>query len=177
MLFRSAQLEDAKSKFEGASKLVKTGDIAQERYTEADKAYRARQAAFDAVRDDLQTQWAAIQALRAEVSIAEKHKNDAIVRAPFDGVVASRAVSAGQYMKENTAIVTLVKTYPLRLRLDVPEAGSVAVHIGTNLTFTTDAIPGAQFRAQRSGLRIEGWVQLADHRAELRAGNRVGSKS
>ncbi len=142
-----AQLEDAKSKFDNASKLVKTGDIAQERFVEMEKAYRARQAAFDAVRDDLQTQWAAIQALRAEVSLAEKRKNDAIVRAPFDGVVASRAVSAGQYMKENTPIVTLVKTYPLRLRLDVPEAGSVAVHIGTNLTFTTDAIPGAQFRA------------------------------
>lgn len=142
-----AQLEDAKSKFDSASKLVKTGDVAQERYTEIEKAYRARQAAFDAVRDDLQTQWAAVQALRAEVSLAEKRKNDAIVRAPFDGVVASRAVSAGQYMKENTPIVTLVKTYPLRLRLDVPEAGSGAVHIGTNLTFTTDAIPDARFRA------------------------------
>ena len=142
-----AQLEDAKSKFESASKLVKTGDVAQERYTEMEKAYRARQAALDGVRDDLLTQWAAIQALRAEVSLAEKHKNDAIIRAPFDGVVASRAVSAGQYMKENTPIVTLVKTYPLRLRLDVPEAGSVAVHIGTTLVFTTDAIPNAEFRA------------------------------
>jgi multidrug efflux pump subunit AcrA (membrane-fusion protein) len=37
-----AQLEDAKFKFESAAKLVKTGDISQERYTELEKAYRAR---------------------------------------------------------------------------------------------------------------------------------------
>ncbi len=142
-----AQLEDAKSKFDSAAKLVKSGDVSQERYVEMEKSYRARQAAFDQMHDDLRTQWASIQALRAELNIAAKHRSDTIIRAPFDGIVASRAVSPGQYMKENTPIMTLVKMYPLRLRLDVPETGSGAVKIGTALTFTTDAIPNTEFRA------------------------------
>src|SRR5688500_10756968 len=42
-----AQMEDARSKFDNASRLVKTGDISQERFTEVQKAYQARQAALE----------------------------------------------------------------------------------------------------------------------------------
>ena len=60
--------------------------------------------------------------------LARKRLNDATVRAPFDGAVGQKLVSAGQYIKENTAILTLVKTTPLRLRMDVPEgaAGTIS---------------------------------------------------
>ena len=47
-----AQMEDAKSKFDNASRLVKTGDISQERFTEIEKVYQSRQAALDAARDE-----------------------------------------------------------------------------------------------------------------------------
>ena len=60
-----AQLEDARFKFESASKLVKTGDISQERFNEIEKSYRARQAAFDAVSDEMRTLWGSVETLRA----------------------------------------------------------------------------------------------------------------
>lgn len=142
-----AQLEDAKFKFESAAKLVKTGDVSQERYTELEKAYRARQAAAEASRDELRTQWASMESLRADVKLAEKRLNDATLRAPFDGTVSQKHVSPGQYLKDNMAIVTLVKTYPLRLRVEVPETAAGAVKAGTPLSFTTDAIPGKEFQA------------------------------
>jgi RND family efflux transporter MFP subunit len=142
-----AQLEDAKFKYESAARLVKTGDISQERYTELEKAYRARQAASDAAGDELRTQLASIQALRAEVHLAEKRLSDATLRAPFDGAVSVRMVSAGQYIKDNTPILSVVKTYPLRLRVEIPEAATGAVRLGTSLTITTEAVPGAELRA------------------------------
>lgn len=142
-----AQAEDAKSKFETAGKLVKSGDISQERYTELEKAYRARQAAVDAARDEMRTLWAQVDTLRAEVRLAEKRVRDCTLRAPFEGAITSRAVAPGQYIKENTAIVTLVKTHPLRLRIEVPESAAGSVKVGDALTFTTDATPGETFRA------------------------------
>lgn len=142
-----AQLEDAKFKFESAARLVKTGDISQQRFTEAEKAFLARQAAYEAARDDLRTQLAAIQALRAEVRLAEKRYKDATVIAPFDGAVSQRHVSPGQYLKENTPILTLVKTHPLRLRAEIPEPFTAAMRVGMSLTFTTDAAPGREFHA------------------------------
>ena len=142
-----AQMEDARSKFESAASLVKTGDISQERYTELEKALRARQAGLEFARDELQTQLASVQALRADVRLAQKRVDDATVRAPFDGSVSEKLVSPGQYLKENTPIVTLVKANPMRLRVDIPEAGAGSVRIGTALSFTTDAVPGVRFQA------------------------------
>jgi len=143
----AAQFEDARSKYENAAKLVKTGDIAQERFNEIDKALQARQAALEATRDELRVLLANIQALRAEVRLAEKRLNDAVVRAPFDGAVTARLISPGQYTKENTPILTLVKTSPLRLRADIPESIAMDVRVGTTLSFTTDAAPGVSFHA------------------------------
>ncbi|HEY3744082.1 MAG TPA: efflux RND transporter periplasmic adaptor subunit [Bryobacteraceae bacterium] len=142
-----AQLEDAKFKYESAAKLVKTGDISQERFTELEKAYRAREAGFESSRDELRTQWASIASLRSDIQLAQKRLNDATMRAPFDGIVSQRQVSVGQYVKDNVAIMTLVKTNPMRLRVEVPETAAGVVRIGTLLTFTTDAIPGREFQA------------------------------
>lgn len=142
-----AQIDDAKFKFESAAKLVQSGDISQERYTELEKAYRARQAGFDMLRDDMRSMWAQVDSLRAELRLAQKRLNDTQVRAPFDGAVTQKMVSVGQYMKENTPILMLVKSDPLRLRVEIPETGSAEVHVGSTLTFTTDAIPAAEFHA------------------------------
>jgi len=143
-----AQLDDTKSKYDRAETLSKSGDIAQERLVEAEKALVARQAAYDMMRDDKLTQLAAIKGLRADLRLAEKRVKDATVVAPFDGQVSVKHVSPGQYIKENVPIVTLVKTSPLRLRVEVPESAVGVVRIGTELVFTTEAVPGVEFRAR-----------------------------
>lgn len=74
---------------------------------------------------------------RAEVKAAEA--NDAVVRlnlgrsrvkAPFDGTIAERLASAGDYLAVGTPMARLVQTDPLRLRLEVPERESVVVQAG-----------------------------------------------
>jgi RND family efflux transporter MFP subunit len=143
----AAQYEDALSKYENARKLVESGDIARERFTELEKQYRAREAALNATKDELRTQLAAIQGIRAELNLARKRLADATLHAPFDGAVTARLASPGQYLKENTPVVTIVKPWPLRLRVEVPESAVTGVRQGTTLTFTTDAAPGAEFQA------------------------------
>jgi RND family efflux transporter MFP subunit len=142
-----AQMEDMRFKYENAARLIKTGDVSQERYVEMEKALRAREAAYEAARDDLRTQIAGVQALRAELKLAQKRLSDATVRAPFDGSVTARLVSPGQYLRENTPILTLVKAYPLRLRADIPESAAGEIRVGGLLEFSTDAAPGARFHA------------------------------
>jgi RND family efflux transporter MFP subunit len=174
-----AQMEDARFKFEMAAKLHQSGDVSEERYIEVEKGLHAREAGYEASRDMLRTQLATVQALRADVRFAEKRLGDATVRAPFDGQISARLVSAGQYMRENTPIVTLVKSWPLRLRADIPEFAATAVRTGGTLIFTTDAVPGAQFRAhvtelnptldaRSRSLSVE--ARLTDRDPQLRAG-------
>ena len=142
-----AQVEDACFKYENAARLVKTGDVSQERFIELEKMCHARQAAYDAARDELRTALANIRALRAEVKLAEKRLNDATVRAPFEGSISARLVSPGQYLKDNAPIATLVKTHPLRLRVEIPETAVSEARVGGTLTFTTSAAPGKRLRA------------------------------
>ena len=142
-----AQLEDARAKFETAKTLVASGDIARERFTEIEKQYEARRAAFEATRDDLRTQVASIDALRADVRLAEERLADTTLRAPFDGSISEKPVSPGAYVKDNITIVTIVKAWPLRLRLDVPEVATAGVRLGDTLRFTTEAFPGEEFTA------------------------------
>jgi len=142
-----AQHEDARSKFESAKKLIASGDISRERYTELEKALAARRAALDAAEDDLRTQLASIQALRAEKALVEKRIADCTVRAPFDAIVEERLASLGQFVKDNVPLVRLVKSWPLRVRLNIPEVAAGAVRIGDRIRFTTEALPGEEFSA------------------------------
>lgn len=142
-----AQLEDARARFARSRKLVETGDISRERFEEAERAMQAREAAHDAMRDEMRTQLASLRALRAEVQLAEKRVKDATIVSPFDGAVGVKHVSPGQFIKENVPVLTIVKTSPLRLRVDVPESAVSEVRVGTELKFTTEAAPGQEFSA------------------------------
>lgn len=142
-----AQLEDARSKLESAKKLFESGDIARERFTELEKLVNARTANLDAAMDDLRTSMATVQTLRADKRLIEKRLNDTTIRAPFDGQISQRMVAPGQYIKDNVPIVTLVKTWPLRLRADIPEVAVAAVRTGETLSFTTESILGRTFTA------------------------------
>ncbi len=142
-----ALLEETQFKFESGKKLVESGDISRERFQELERAIKQQQAAVEAAEYDLRTQLASVQSLEAEVKLAEKSVADARQYAPFDGSVTERMVSPGQYLKENTPMMTLVKSWPLRLRLEVPENASAAVKEGRAVRFQTDALPGEVFEA------------------------------
>jgi RND family efflux transporter MFP subunit len=79
-----------------------------------------------AVADAGRTQ-ADVKAAEATDAIAHLNLDRSRVRAPFDGVIAERLVTAGNYVAIGDPIMRLVKVNPLRLRLDVPERESVAV--------------------------------------------------
>jgi RND family efflux transporter MFP subunit len=142
-----ANYDDAKSKYESAAKLVQSGDISKERATELGKTLQARQAVIDAARDEMNGLIAQLRAQRADLEIATKRLGDTVIRAPFDGGISAKLISPGQYIKDNTPVATLVKTSPLRLRVEVPENYSAQIGQGSVVSFTTDAAPGKEFQA------------------------------
>lgn len=142
-----AQYEDAQHKYQNAKKLVETGDIPTERFVEIEKLVNSRRGSLDGALDQMRTDLANVMVIRAEKRLAEKRLADTTIRAPFDGMVSAKAVSAGQFVKDNTVLLTIVKSWPLRLRLDVPEVATAHVFTGLVLTFTTEALPGKEFQA------------------------------
>jgi membrane fusion protein (multidrug efflux system) len=89
-------------------------------------------------------QQAAAAAARAR--LAGKSLRDAVVRAPFRGLVADRFVTEGEYVRPDTRVATVVEIDPLRLELSVPEAAVGALQRESEVAFQVAAFPGQTFR-------------------------------
>jgi membrane fusion protein (multidrug efflux system) len=71
----------------------------------------------------------------ARRSQTEEALRDSQIRAPFSGMVVERAVSAGEYVRPDSRVVTLVSVDKLRVELTVPEGDVTLVKEGMPVTF------------------------------------------
>jgi RND family efflux transporter MFP subunit len=103
---------------------------------------------YETARNSALQQHQALAAARARATLARKALTDTVVRAPFDGVVAERTVSVGDYVTRGTKVATVMRINPLRVELTVPAQHMAAVAAGREVTFTIDAYPGQTFTGQ-----------------------------
>ena len=100
---------------------------------------------FESAKNGAAQQYQSLQAARARVTLARKALADTVVRAPFDGIVAERLVSVGDYVTRGMKVAVVVRVNPLRVQLTVPEQFVSAIAVGQPVTFEVDAYPGRQF--------------------------------
>jgi RND family efflux transporter MFP subunit len=93
-----------------------TLQVAEGRYADAIEEVRNRQAVLAERRSDL--------------AIARQQLSDSELKAPLDGAVRQRHVSAGEYLAAGSPVVTVVRIHPLRLQLAVPERVAAEVRVG-----------------------------------------------
>jgi membrane fusion protein (multidrug efflux system) len=84
-------------------------------------------------------------AARARVSLARKAFTDTVVRAPFNGIVAERLVSVGDYVTKGMKVAVVVRVNPLRVQLTVPEQSVSSIAVGQPVVFVVDAYAGRVF--------------------------------
>jgi RND family efflux transporter MFP subunit len=79
------------------------------------------------------------------VGLAEKALADTVIRAPFDGHVTARPVSAGEWVTKSTKVVTVAKIQPIKANLLVPEVEAARVTRTNKVLVTVQAFPDRQF--------------------------------
>lgn len=89
-----------------------------------------------------------LKANEAAVAMAKKSLDDAVLRAPFAGVVAERLVEPGQLVMPNTPLLRLVDLRQLELAIQLPSSEIARVHAGQTLSFSVDAFGDEKFTAQ-----------------------------
>lgn len=87
-------------------------------------------------------------AAKAAHDIALQNVKRSDVRAPRAGVINTRSVETGQFMRIGTAIATLVNIDRLRLRFKVSEAESLRSKTGQPVTFRVAPLGNRDFEAQ-----------------------------
>ena len=81
-----------------------------------------------------------LQVIEADIALVEARISETELRAPFDGVVGLRHVSAGTYVNTNTKIARLVKNRPIKIEFSVSERYSGQIESGFPINFMVDGI-------------------------------------
>lgn len=93
--------------------------------------------ALNAVEEKLAT----IQVRRAEYLLAQDRLQQAVIRAPFDGLIQMRQAAPGTYLGVGDAVCTLVRTDPLRYRGTVSERYALSLREGQEVLVELDGLP------------------------------------
>ena len=88
-----------------------------------------------------------VSAAQARTEMMSKSVSDGLVRAPFDGVIAERMISPGEWVQPGKPLFTLVKADPLKIELSVPEVAVRAVKQGERVEVHSVAYPDKSYNA------------------------------
>ena len=114
--------------------------LAQERLVSEQDLARARQ--------DAERLGAESAAAKAARDMALQDLRRAEVRPSRPGVIDTRTVSTGQFVRAGAVLATLVDTGRLRLRFKVAEAASLSLHEGQQIGFRVTALGDREFGAR-----------------------------
>jgi membrane fusion protein, multidrug efflux system len=146
----SASLEEARAQVALAKSQQELANAECERNQKLFEGGTVSSAEHDRAQAQCRNAVAQAAAVAARLSLWEINVTDAAIRAPFDGVVAERVVSVGEYVRPDSRVVSLVALEPLRLELTVPESSAAFIQKGQAVEFTLTAMPGVVHRTQVS---------------------------
>src|SRR5262245_24403908 len=142
-----AGFADARIRLERTKKLAESGVIAQQ--LDAQQAqYDGAEAALRSSRETVRNIRASIAARRAALALAQKKLTDAKITAPMDGFIKDRPAAAGQFLKANSPVVTIVQNSPLKLHAEVPESAVASLRVGRPVEFRVDAFSERTFEGK-----------------------------
>lgn len=138
-------MELAKSEAERVKQLYDQGAVAQSTWDAARTQAQNAAAQYDAAVNGIRATVAALTSAQAQAGLASKSVADTTVRAPFDGAVAEKRISVGEFAGPGRVVAVVVRDNPLRLRIDVPESDIAQIEVGKAVSVSVAAFPGRLF--------------------------------
>jgi membrane fusion protein, multidrug efflux system len=171
----AARLADAQQRLDRARSLAERNLLARSDFDAAETAVHTAHAAHEQALASARQLRADIEAQSSSLRLAEREVRDATVRAPFEGYVAERLVSLGQFVQPQTPVMRIVRLHPLKVTAEVPEKFAPWIETGREIALRVDAFPGQVFHGRvvrvspavslkSRAFAIEGEVPNADGR-------------
>lgn len=132
--------------------LAQQGKLVERQQSLVAKGFLSRNAA-----DDAMAQRAAIveqlAAAQARTGLGQRAVGKTTVTAPYAGVIESRMIAAGDYVKLGDPLFQLVSNQRLRAHLPFPESAAPRLARGQPVQITSPQAPGKIFNAKISDIR------------------------
>jgi RND family efflux transporter MFP subunit len=143
-----ANQDDARAQNARAEELATRGLVAGVDLDATRTRLKVSEAAYQAARESVHSLKASLQDRRAAYQLAQKKLADASIKAPVAGSVSERLVQEGEFIKEDTPVITLVQMDPLKFITATQERYAGAIHPGMSVQFSVESFPGEVFHGQ-----------------------------
>ncbi len=145
-------LDLAEKNLRRAEKLIESGDVSRSFYDEQRARRDQLKEQYEVALAQARQNYAAVEVARtnvanaeAQLALARKNLSYANIPAPIDGYVSERTADLGEYVSPQQKVATIVRTNPLRIRIDIPEQAIPEVRVGQSVSVTTSAWPDKNF--------------------------------
>jgi RND family efflux transporter MFP subunit len=176
-----AQMELADSSLERAEGLAQRGVFTQAQLDEARARAASARETYTSATQNARAAIASLSSAQTALRQASTSVGESVVRAPFAGEIATRDVSPGEYVTAASHLVTLVRTNPLRIEVQIPQEQLFAVREGQPVEVRVDAAEDHVFHgsiryisasvdAASRGLVVEAVIPNDDPELRLRPG-------
>jgi membrane fusion protein (multidrug efflux system) len=144
----AANLEDARTQNQRAEQLATRGLLASADLETTRTKLKVAEAEYQAAIETVRSLRASLEDRRAAYELAQKKLSDAVIRAPVAGAVSERLVQPGEFIKEDTPVITLVQVDPLKLSTAAQEKYAGALKPGMPVQFSVESYPNEIFRGR-----------------------------
>jgi multidrug efflux pump subunit AcrA (membrane-fusion protein) len=145
-------LELAEKNLKRAEKLIESGDVSTQFYDQQRAQRDQLKEQYEVQLAQARQNYAAVEVARTNVAnaeaalgLAKQNLSYAVIPSPMDGFVSERTADLGEYVSPQQKVATIVRTNPLRVRIDVPEQAIPEVRVGQSVSATTSAWPDRNF--------------------------------
>jgi RND family efflux transporter MFP subunit len=144
----AANRDDARAQLKRAEELISKGLMSRAELDTVQTRVKVSEASYQAALEDVQALKASLQDRRASYDLAKKKVDDAVIRAPVSGAIAERTVQRGEFIREQTPVVTIVRMNPLKLKTGVQEKYANLVRVNQVVQFQVEPYPDEQFQGR-----------------------------
>jgi RND family efflux transporter MFP subunit len=140
-----ANRDDAQAQLRRAQRLRSQNLLSQADLDTAETKVKVTEANYQTAIENVQSLKATLQDRRHAVTLAQKKLNDTNIRASISGQISERLVQQGEFIRENTPVVSIVQMNPLKVRTAIQERYAGLVRPGLTVEFSVESAPGQKF--------------------------------
>ena len=135
-----AVLDESHTRSERLRPLRERNAVTQEVLEAAIAAEQVAEARYTSAYNSVLEKIAQIRVRSAELALAKQRLDDAVILAPFEGLVQQRHVAPGTYVQIGDPIVTVVRTSTLRFQGTLPERAALQIAVGQDVRLAIESI-------------------------------------
>jgi RND family efflux transporter MFP subunit len=136
------EVDVARTQYETAAAQHETSQVELGQFPDR---VRVAEANLESDRSAVRVAESELRRREADLALARKKLTDVTLRAPITGAIARRHLNPGQYVTENTAVFTIVRTDVLKFTGTVPEHAALELRPGQSIRIRVDPLPTRDF--------------------------------